>query len=290
MVFPPGLPWWLRYQESACNVEDLGSIPGLGGSPEGGHSNPLQDSCLENPHGQRSLVGVTVHGVAKNQACTSTHIFSSSHAWMWELYYKEAECRRVDGFKLWCWRRLLRVPWTARRSISYPKGGRSTLNIHWKNWCWSWSSNTLAIWCKELTHWKSPWSWERLRAGREVGDRAWDGWMASQTQWTWVWANSGDSEGQGNLVCYCSWDCKESDMTSWLNIKRQRLFCLFSSSSFIESGLTFKSLIHFEFIFGYAAAAAKSLQSCPTLCNPIDSSPSGSSIVLKNYLIPFFSI
>ena len=51
MVFPPGLPWWLRHQESACNVEDLGSIPGLGRSPEGGHSNPLQDSCLENPHG-----------------------------------------------------------------------------------------------------------------------------------------------------------------------------------------------------------------------------------------------
>ena len=61
---------------------------------------------------------------------------------------------------------------------------------HWKDWCWSWNSNTLATWCKELTHWKRPWCWERLRAGGE-GDRGWDGWMASLTQWTWVWVDSG---------------------------------------------------------------------------------------------------
>ena len=53
-------------------------------------------------------------------------------------------------------------------SQSYRK---STLNIYWKAWCWSWSSYTLATWCKELTHWKSPWWWERLRAGGEGGDR-----------------------------------------------------------------------------------------------------------------------
>ena len=68
---------------------------------------------------------------------------------------------------------------------------KSSLNIHWKDWCWSWNSNTLATWCKELTHWKRPWCWERLRAGGEGGDREWDGWMASPTQWTWVWASSG---------------------------------------------------------------------------------------------------
>ena len=60
----------------------------------------------------------------------------------------------------------------------------------WKDWCWSWCSNTLATWFKELTHWKRPWCWEGLRA-KEVGDRGWDGWMASQTQWTWLWASSG---------------------------------------------------------------------------------------------------
>ena len=65
-----------------------------------------------------------------------------------------------------------------------------TLNIHWKDWCWSWSSNTLAPWDKELTHWKRPWCWERLKAGEEGDDRGWDSWMASLTWWTWVWASS----------------------------------------------------------------------------------------------------
>ena len=60
-------------------------------------------------------------------------------------------------------------------------------DIHQKDWCWSWRSNTLAFWCEELTHWKKPWCWGRLRAGGEVEDRGWDGWMASPTQWIWVW-------------------------------------------------------------------------------------------------------
>ena len=68
---------------------------------------------------------------------------------------------------------------------------KSTLNIHWKDWCWSWSSNTLATWWEETTHWKRAWCWERLRVGGEGGDRGWDDCMASPTQWTWMWANSG---------------------------------------------------------------------------------------------------
>jgi len=68
---------------------------------------------------------------------------------------------------------------------------RSDLSIHWKNWCWSWNSNTLATWCEELTLWKRHWCWERLKAGVEGDDRGWDGWMASPTQWIWVWVNSG---------------------------------------------------------------------------------------------------
>ena len=67
----------------------------------------------------------------------------------------------------------------------HPKGDQS-----W-DWCWSWNSNTLAMWCEELTHWKRPWGWERLTAGGEGDDRGWDGWMASPTQWTWVWVDSG---------------------------------------------------------------------------------------------------
>ena len=62
------------------------------------------------------------------------------------------------------------------------------LNIHWKDWCWSWSFNTLAAWCEELTHWKRLWCWERQKTGR--GDSTGrDDWMASPTQW--VWASSG---------------------------------------------------------------------------------------------------
>ena len=90
---------------------------------------------------------------------------------------KKAKQQRIDAFEL-CWRRFLRVPWTARRY------NQSILNIHWKDWCWSWNSNTLATWCEELTHLKSPWCWERLKTRV---DRGWDCWMASSIWWTWVW-------------------------------------------------------------------------------------------------------
>ena len=102
---------------------------------------------------------------------------------------KKAERQRIDAFEVWCWRRLLRVPWTARRS-NQSTLKEISLGVHWKDWCWSWNSNTLATWCKELTHLKRPWCWERLRAGEGV-DRGWDGWMASPTEWTWVWVDPG---------------------------------------------------------------------------------------------------
>ena len=72
-----------------------------------------------------------------------------------------------------------------------PSYRKSVLNIHWKDWCWSWNSNTLATSCEEVTHLKRPWCWERLKAGGEGDNRGWDGWMASLTQWTWIWVNSG---------------------------------------------------------------------------------------------------
>ena len=72
----------------------------------------------------------------------------------------------------------------------YSQSEYSVLNIHWKDWWWSWNSNTLATWCEELTHLKRPWCWEKLKVGGEGDDRGWDGWMASPTQWTWVWVNS----------------------------------------------------------------------------------------------------
>ena len=72
-----------------------------------------------------------------------------------------------------------------------PSWRKSTLHIHWKDWCWSWNSSTLATSCEELTHWKRLWCWEGLGVGGEGDDRGWGGWMASPTRWTWVWVNSG---------------------------------------------------------------------------------------------------
>ena len=102
---------------------------------------------------------------------------------------KKGECWRIEAFELWCWRRLLRVPWTARRSNQSIL--KEILNIHWKDWWWNWNSNTLATRCEEPTHLKRPWCWERLKAGGEGDDRGWDGWMASPTQRTWAWVSSG---------------------------------------------------------------------------------------------------
>ena len=84
---------------------------------------------------------------------------------------KMAEGWRIDAFQLWCWRRLLRLPWTTGRSNRSIQR-KSILNINWKDYCWS--SNVLATWCKELTCWKRPWYWERLKAKGEEGSRGWD--------------------------------------------------------------------------------------------------------------------
>ena len=106
---------------------------------------------------------------------------------MWELDYKESWVP-----KNWCFwtvvlEKTLRVLWTARRSnqsilkkIS-PKYSLERLVLKLK----------LQYFGHHLSHLKRPWSWERLKAGGEWDDRGWDGWMASLTQWTWVWVNPG---------------------------------------------------------------------------------------------------
>ena len=103
----------------------------------------------------------------------------------------KAECWRIDAFELWCWRRLLRVPWTARISnqsiLKEISPGCSLEGLMLKL-----KLQSFGHLYKELTHWKRPWCWERLKAGGWEGDdRGGDGWMASPTQWTWVWVSSG---------------------------------------------------------------------------------------------------
>ena len=108
---------------------------------------------------------------------------------MWELDYKDSWVLRINAFELWCWRRLLRVSWTARRpSESIVR--EISLECSLEGLMLSSNSNTLATWCEELTHWKTPWCWERLKAVGKGDNRGWDGWMASLTPWTWVWVNS----------------------------------------------------------------------------------------------------
>ena len=78
---------------------------------------------------------------------------------------KKAKCWRIDDFELWCWRRLLTVPSTARRSNQSILKEISA-EYHWKDWCWSWSYNTLATWCEELTHWKKTLMLEKTEGRR----------------------------------------------------------------------------------------------------------------------------
>ena len=103
---------------------------------------------------------------------------------------RKAECQRIDAFELWCWRRLLRVPGTSRRSNqsilkeSSPKHSLEELMLKLK-------LQYFGHLMRKDDSFEKPWCWERMRAGREGDDRGWDGWMASPTQWTWVWVDSG---------------------------------------------------------------------------------------------------
>ena len=134
--------------------------------------------------------------------------FSSSQVWMWELDYKESWAPKNQCFWTVVLEKTLESPLDCKEiQLVHPRKIRMIFlifpenqdwfplfqysNIHWKDWCWSWNSNTLAISREELIHWKRPWCWEGLGAGGEGDDRGWVGWMASPTRRTWVWVNSG---------------------------------------------------------------------------------------------------
>ena len=123
------------------------------------------------------------HYFANKGSYSQSYGFSSSHVWMWELDKKKAECQKIDAFKLWCWRRLLRAPRTARRSN---QSIRKEINSEYSLEGLMLKLQYLATWCEEPTHWKRSCCWARLKAGGEGDSRGWDGWMASPTPWTWV--------------------------------------------------------------------------------------------------------
>ena len=123
---------------------------------------------------------------------------------------KKAEHWRIDAFELWCWRRCLRVPWTARRS------NQSILKEISPEY--SLEGLMLKLRLQYFVHlMQRPWCWERLKVGGEGDDREWDGWMASATQWTWVWVNSGSWWWTAGLACCSPLARKESDRTERLN-------------------------------------------------------------------------
>ena len=116
--------------------------------------------------------------------------FSSSHVWMWELDFKESWAAENWCFWTVVLEKNLEISLDSKEIQPVHAKGDQSWALHWKDWCWSWNSNTLATWCKELTHLKRPCCWERWEV-REEADRGWDGWMASPTWWTWVWVDSG---------------------------------------------------------------------------------------------------
>ena len=121
-----------------------------------------------------------------------------------------------------------------------PSWRRSVLGVHWKDWCWSWNSNTLTTWWEELTCWKRSQCWERLRAGGEGDNRGWDGWMASPTQWTWVWVNSGSWwwTGRPGVLWFVGLQRVRHDWATELNWTEPLLInCFFSLSCHQGFGL-----------------------------------------------------
>ena len=181
------------WQIDGERVETVADFIFLGSkiTADGDHSHEIKRHLLL---GRKAMTKQHIkkqrHYFANKGSSSQSYGFSSSHVWMWELDYKESWV-----LKNWCfWTVMLEKKLETlglqgdQTSQSWRK---SVLNIHWKDWCWNWNSNTSAIWCEELTHWRRPWCWERLKAGGERDGRGWDAWMASLTRWTWVWTSSG---------------------------------------------------------------------------------------------------
>ena len=140
----------------------------------------------------------------KGPYCQS-YDFSSSHVWMWVLDHKEGWT--TDAFEMWCRRSLLRVPLSAT--------GSSQSNLKEINIKYALEELTLklklqyfGLMMHRVNSFEKTWCWKRVRAGGEEGGRGWNGWMASLTQWKWIWANSGRQWRTGKPTCFSPWVCR----------------------------------------------------------------------------------
>ena len=149
------------------------------------------------------------HYFANRSPSSQGYGFASSHVWMWK-----SDCEESWALKNWCF-------WTVvlEKTLESPLDCKEIQPVHPKgNQSWIFigrtdaEAETLSTWCEELTHWKRPWCWERLKTGGKGDDRGWDGWMASPTVWTWVWVG----DGQGSLECFSPWGHRVG-YTEWLN-------------------------------------------------------------------------
>ena len=159
---------------------------------------------------------------------------------IWNI--KKADCRRTDAFELWCWRRLLRVPWTARRS------NQSIL----KEISPGCSLEELMLKVKLQYFGRLMWradSFEKtlmlgkIRAGEEGDDRGWDGWMASPTQWTWVWVNSRAGDDRESWPAMVHGVAKNrTRLSNWTELNWDTLQKIFYKMNF------WQGLFHFDFL------------------------------------------
>ena len=163
----------------------------------------LQNGLVSKENGNLIITLLT-------KVCLVKAMFFPIVMYGWELDYKESWAP-----KNWCfWTVVLEK--TLESSLACKGSNQSILkeispDIHWKDWCWSWSPSTLATWWEELTHWKRPWCCERLKAGEEGDDRMrWlDGYEFKQAL--------GVDDRQGSLMCCSPWGRKELSTTKWLN-------------------------------------------------------------------------
>ena len=234
---------------------------------------------------------------------------------MWELDYKESwrpkhwknSQSKVTGFGMWSWRRLLRVLWTANGSNQF------TLKEISREY--SWEEVMLTLTLQYFGHlMQRTNSLEKtlmlgrhlprvdLKAGGEGDDGGWDGWMASPTRWTWVWVNSGSwwwtgkpgmLQSMGSQRVGYNWETNLNDpgiplLDFYIQMKVNHYLedicsppCSLQHCNSQQTEMEITLSVHPQISGDRRCgihSAAKSLQSCPTLCDRVDGSPPGSSV------------